>query len=328
MTAETTSDIATFEQGEVTIERSGVQVSAMDGTILRGWRYRVIKAGTGRKTGDRRSDRVLVCVPSETGSSREFHQFILRLQAMGDAPRTVFALDMRGRGRSDRPALETCTPRVEADDIIAFCDSHNLHHITLLANARASLAALLIGPKRPSLLQSVIFNDGGPERDGVGIARQQAEHKAIQPPRDWEQAVAQLQKIKGKHFPGYSSEDWRTLAATIWIETDGGLVRDCDPTLADALNNVAFDERQPTLWTELRILKDRPLLLLRGEQSLLMSADIAEKMKQAVPALAHVVASKQGHAPMLHIGDLAEKILDFLRAIDAQGFDSNGSNSR
>ena len=94
------------------------------------------------------------------------------------------------------------------------------------------------------------------------------------------------------------------------------MVADYDSALAAVVNHFEFDERQPTLWNELAMLKNRAVLLVRGENSLLMNQEISQKMKSVVHGMVEYTATAQAHAPMLHAGLVTEKIHEFLAALD------------
>ena len=65
--------------------------------------------------------------------------------------------------------------------------------------------------------------------------------------------------------------------------------------------NVGFGLAPPAadLWPAFEALRGRPLLLLRGETSAILSADTAREMKRRVPELEVVTVPGTGHAPTL-----------------------------
>jgi hypothetical protein len=54
-------------------------------------------------------------------------------------------------------------------------------------------------------------------------------------------------------------------------------------------------------------------LVIRGENSKLLSMETVAKMKLLHPKMAQISATGQGHAPMLWTAGLPEKIAAFLR---------------
>ncbi len=279
----------------------------MDGTIIRGYRYsreEGLQADTGQ--------RALLCLASDTGNSREFHRLALALLRLKNGGRPIFAIDMRGRGLSDRVDVETYTPLTEAEDIVSFCDAMGLHEVDVFANGGGSMAALLVAPRRPGLIRSIIFNDGGPERDGVGIARTKAIYQRMPEPTTWEEAVDVLKQAKGKDFPALKEADWMDMAQSIFEETDNTLIRSHDPIFTGAESHIDFDERLPMFWKEFGMFRSRPVLVIRGENSTLMTEALTKRMRPIAPLLQEIVVEGQGHPPLLGGHGLPKKILDFL----------------
>ena len=64
-----------------------------------------------------------------------------------------------------------------------------------------------------------------------------------------------------------------------------------------------------------RLARKRPVLLLRGEISDIVSRPIAERMKRKAPGMALVEVAGVGHAPMLTEPDAVAAIDRFLAAI-------------
>ena len=296
----------------VEIEQQPFAVRVMDGTVVRGWRYCVTKSGSGRKRSDQRSPTPLVCIPSGLGTSREFHNFILHLQTLQDAPKQVVTLDLRGRGRSDRSSEDTYSPIIECDDVISVCDALGLHEVDFLANGRGGIVALLTSPKRPSLIKRLILNDAGPENDAVGIVRMNGIHRNMTTPRSWPQAVESLKTLWGNQFSGIDEDMWEQWAQSFWKDEYGEPVIDYDPKLQSIVNDVDFDAKQPTLWGEIAIQKNKDVLLVKGEHSPLLTDEIAQKMKAVAQRLQTVTAQGQGHIPLLGSQGLPEKIVEFL----------------
>src|SRR5581483_10567327 len=59
------------------------------------------------------------------------------LSALADAVQVVY-LDLRGQGRSGRPAVESCTLEQMADDVAAFCRAVGLDRLILVDTAAAT----------------------------------------------------------------------------------------------------------------------------------------------------------------------------------------------
>ena len=298
--------------GDVHIEHSPRAVTMADGAVLRGWESVVFQAGTGRKRTDHRSDTPLICLPSDLGTVREYEEFAVQLQAKQDSPRRIFSFDLRGRGASDWSGEATYSPLTDADDLVTLCDALSLHHADFLVTGRSAIVALLTAPKRPGMINRLIFNDCGPEKDGVGIVRVDALNKMARQPKSWSDAVEELKSRTDNRYPALSEDDWAKWARILWADKDGAPFADHDKKLKRVVEAVDFDTRQPTLWKEMAILANRSMLLLRAENSLLMTEEIAKQMAEKVGGLQEVVIEGQGHPILLPTVAAIDAIHQFL----------------
>jgi len=64
-----------------------------------------------------------------------------------------------------------------------------------------------------------------------------------------------------------------------------------------------------------RLTKGRPVLLVRGETSDLLSSHIAAKMRKRAPKMDYVEAPGVGHAPMLDEPEVKAAIFPFLNEL-------------
>ena len=301
-----------------TVRQSRFSFSAMDGTRLSALRCMVEITGSGRKAKDRRSSVPLILLPSARHDSNQMLPLVLRMQALQDAPRTCYILDQRGRGFSEKADPDTYIPPVEADDLIALTDMLGIHHADVLANGDAGATAYLATPKRPTLIRRLILNDAAPEFDPVGIARRVPLLRSLPQPRDWADAANILEIAYRAQFPKFASREWELLAQMSYADTDGRPERVHDPMLDERYVHLDIDQRQPTFWEELAMLRNRPVLLLRGEHSMLVTADIAKRVADSHPDLAEIVVHDHGDMPVLALGDLPQRIVHFLQKPDPQ----------
>jgi len=117
--------------------------------------------------------------------------------------------------------------------------------------------------------------------------------------------------INGSALPAYGAEDWDRMARRTFRDGPAGPVLDYDPAIA------AAGGKAKTLsliaWFAFRRLARRvPTLLLRGETSDILSADIAARMRRKAPSLEVVVVPGVGHAPTLAEPEAIAAIHGFL----------------
>ncbi len=285
--------------------------SSRDGLLL-------YAADYGRRNRQARHRLPVVCLPGLTRNSRDFHRLALFLAHHPDKPRRVVSFDYRGRGRSQwdsDPARYSLL--VEAEDIITGLCALGIEEACFIGTSRGALIIHLLAAMRPGALSSVIFNDAGPKIEGAGLVRIRIDLERMGPVPSWSEASRVLAKRYASSFPALGDEDWQHMAHCLYREKDGHIMPDHDPALRTLLADLDLNTPIPTLWKPFDGLCKTPLMVIRGEHSQLLSPASVEEMAARHPALTSVTAAGQGHAPLLHHGDLPEWIADFIARHDA-----------
>ena len=98
----------------------------------------------------------LICLPHLTGHKGSFASLAARL-----APDyRVFALDLRGRGESDRPE-DGYGFAYHARDILAFADGLGLLGFTLVGHSFGATAGVYLASIQPRRVHAIVLMDGG-----------------------------------------------------------------------------------------------------------------------------------------------------------------------
>lgn len=262
---------------------------------------------------DSKSDALpLVCLPGLTRNSADFHLFALNVANHPTRPRTVFTFDLRGRGNSAwDDNKENYNPVVEAQDVVAGCLALGIKKAVFVGTSRGGLVMHIILTIAPDLMAGAVLNDVGPVVAREGLELIQTYLKA--PPvkiTSWEQAAQGAKIVHGQYFTAFSDEDWMEMAHATLVETPDGLKAPVDPAIAIAIAKADLSQPLIELWDQFDLFKQIPLLTIRGENSLLLTDDILEKMKARNPAMETIIVEGQGHAPFLHMAGLDESILD------------------
>jgi pimeloyl-ACP methyl ester carboxylesterase len=132
----------------------------------------------------------------------------------------------------------------------------------------------------------------------------------------WEEAAGAIQRNQQPAFPNYRAEDWLVAAHRHCREEGGKIVFDYDPAIADAFKTVGAPPAVD-LWPLFAALAQKPLLIIRGELSELLSRGAARKMRGAAPSAAFVEVGGVGHAPMLDEPEAVAAIDAFLANVSA-----------
>jgi pimeloyl-ACP methyl ester carboxylesterase len=283
-------------------------VSAPDGLRLHA---RVHGAGPDRATP-------VICLPGLTRNGTDFETLAAALTADAAQPRRVIAVDLRGRGLSgyDRdPANYNI--QTELADVLAVMAALDAMPAVIVGTSRGGLIAMLMAAVRPTAIAGVVLNDIGPVIDLKGLIRIKGYAGKLPQPRDYADAVAILRRLMSAQFPHLADEDWLAYARGTFKDDRGRLAPTYDVRLSDTLKNVTPDAALPTMWPQFAALAGRPLMVIRGGLSDILSAATVEQMKARHPALALRVVKDQGHAPLLTDPATIGAISAFVRRCDA-----------
>ena len=233
--------------------------------------------------------------------------------------RRVLAVDVRGRGRSDRaPDPVTYTPEVYARDVVALMEQAGIDRAVFIGTSMGGLITMALGAIKPRAVTAAILNDIGPAVSPEGLARIAAySGQPVETPT-WADAAAYARRINEIAFPNHTDADWEAFARRIFRDgTEGSPVLDYDPDIAVPIRAAGAKALVPNLWPFFRRLaKKKPTLLIRGGTSDLLGADIVEKMRKAAPEMEYAEVPGVGHAPMLDEPEAKAAIFEFLAGID------------
>ena len=253
------------------------------------------------------------------GLTRNSADFGAIAPLIAQSGRRVLAVDVRGRGRSDRaPDPMTYTPDVYARDLIALLDQAGIDRAIFLGTSMGGLITMALTAIKPKAVTAAMLNDIGPEVSPAGLMRIAAySGQPVETPT-WAEAVDYARRVNAIAFPHYGDADWGAFARRIFRDgSEGEPVLDYDPDIAVPIRAAGAKALVPDLWPSFRRLaRKRPTLLIRGGTSDLLSAEIADRMKKAAPDMAYAEVSGVGHAPMLDEPEARAAIFEFLAGLD------------
>ena len=253
------------------------------------------------------------------GLTRNSADFEAIAPLVAQSGRRVLALDVRGRGRSDRaPDPMTYTPDVYARDVVALMEQAGIDRAVFIGTSMGGLITMALGAIKPKAVTAAILNDIGPSVSPEGLARIASySGQPVEIPT-WADAAAYARRINEIAFPNHSDADWEAFARRIFRDgTEGSPVLDYDPDIAVPIRAAGAKALIPNLWPFFRrVAKKKPTLLIRGGTSDLLGADIVEKMRKAAPEMEYAEVPGIGHAPMLDEPEAKAAIFEFLAGID------------
>ena len=255
----------------------------------------------------------VVCLPGLARTAEDFDALGQALASDESMPRRVIALDYRGRGQSeyDRdPANYNF--QVELADLLAVMAALDATPAILIGTSRGGILAMLLAAVRPSAIAGVVLNDIGPVIEPKGLIRIKGYVGKLPQPRSFEEGAEILRRLFDHQFPKLTHEDWLASAHRAFRQENGALVPTYDVKLAKTLEGVDFEKPFPPLWQQFDALKDKPMLVIRGANSDILSPATVEAMAARRAALETIEVPDQGHAPLLAEPDVIGGIADFV----------------
>ncbi len=261
------------------------------------------------------SRRPAVCVPGITRNSRDFHRLAIALSTHETQPRPVYTIDLRGRGQSDHdPDPANYAVGVELLDVLDFLTSRSLARVGLIGTSRGGLIAMVMAAVEPTALGAVVLNDIGPVIEIDGLSRIAGYVGKMPQPHSWPDAARLVKDLNARQFPRIADAEWLEIAKQLFNEKNGRPIVGYDPQLAKSLS--VLTGPPPSLWPQFDALKALPVLVLRGENSDLLSPATVEEMRRRHPRLTAHTVRWEGHAPFLRDDHTIETIATFLSHAD------------
>ena len=258
--------------------------------------------------GDAANPRVLVCAH---GVSRQGRDFDVLAQAMSDRYRVVCP-DLPGRGRSDWLAdpSDYALPQY-ASDMITVLARTQAAEIDWIGSSLGGLTGIHVAALAGSPIRRMVVNDIGPYLPWSGLARIGSYVSSA--PTDFESIAAAesfLREVLAP-FGDLTDEHWAHLTrhSVARDPASGRYAMLCDPQIVRAFRNPwHYSLDLWKYWTAIKL----PTLVIRGVDSDLLTADLAEKMeRRSLFAKIHEIEGC-GHAPPLMNADQIKLIADFL----------------
>jgi pimeloyl-ACP methyl ester carboxylesterase len=259
--------------------------------------------------GDPANRRVLVCVHGLSRQGRDFDT--LAQDLCGDY--RVVCPDIVGRGQSGRLAdpMGYAIPTYVADmvTLLARLDAEQLDWV---GTSMGGLIGLSLASLPGSPIRRLVLNDVGPAIQWAAIQRIGT---YLGVPAHWktlEEAADALWSVS-QGFGPHTREQWLALTRPQLIADGDGFKSHYDPAIAvpfRALTAEMAAAGEAMLWAAWQRIAV-PVLLLRGAESDLLSADTARRMLERPGTLLREFAGV-GHAPTLVADDQREAVRSFL----------------
>lgn len=253
----------------------------------------------------------LLCLPGLTRNARDFAELAERY-----SPRfRVLVLEFRGRGLSEYdPVPARYIPPTYAFDVIELLDQLTVEQAIFVGTSLGGLVTMAIAALAPDRIAAAILNDIGPDIDDSGVERIKSYVGSGTRFNSWDEAAETIAR-NTQAFENYTHDDWVRMARRNCREDNGEVVFDYDQAIALPFNT-AGPTPQVDMWPLFAALAQKPLLVIRGAKSDLLSADTLAKMHAAAPAMKSALVAGVGHAPDLTEPEAVAAIDAFLDEIE------------
>lgn len=248
-----------------------------------------------------------------TRNARDFEDLAPAVAGQG---RPALSLDFRGRGRSDwDPIPDRYTPATYVSDVVGLIDSLDMGPIVPVGTSLGGIVAMIAAALRPGIWSGCVLNDIGAAIDPRGVDRiVEMVGRRVAAIKTWADAIGAVKELNSAAYPDFTESDWSRLAHRLFFEKDDKPTAAYDPTIGDVVRE-AQGEAAPELWEAFAVLAQKPVLVVRGGLSDILSQNTLDRMLETDTVEA-VVLPRVGHAPTLDEPEARAAILKFFDRLE------------
>jgi pimeloyl-ACP methyl ester carboxylesterase len=257
--------------------------------------------------GNRDNPKVVVCVHGLTRCARDFDFLAGNLAA----DYRVVCPDVVGRGDSDwlRDPSAYQVP-VYVNDMVALIARLDVDAVYWVGTSLGGLIGMALAAFPDGPVAKLVLNDVGPVLSAASLNRIR-DYVGKWPPLPTIEAAEAYVRAVSAPFGPHSDDEWRFLTEHVVRQNpDGSFRMHYDPSLALPLNARAETE-DAELWSVYDQIRC-PTMVLRGEQSDLITRETARAMSERGPRAKVVEIAGVGHAPTLLHADQIQLVRTFL----------------
>ncbi len=257
--------------------------------------------------GGRANPRVLLCVHGLARCARDFDSLARSLCS----EYRVVCPDLPGRGESEwlKNAAEYVLP-MYVSDVVTLIARLDVERIDWVGTSLGGLVGMALASLAQSPIRRLVLNDIGPVLAAPALERI-ASYVGKAPLFDSLQSAEQYVRAVSAPFGPHTDEEWRFLTEhAVRPRPEGGFRMHYDPAIAtaNAAQNTGKDLELWSLYDAIRC----PTLVLRGQQSDLLSESTARAMRERGPKARVAELAGIGHAPTLMHSDQIALVKEFL----------------
>ncbi|MDQ3074236.1 MAG: alpha/beta hydrolase [Pseudomonadota bacterium] len=237
----------------------------------------------------------ILCIPGLTRNARDFEPVADRYAG----PWRVIAINLRGRGGSGSdPDPANYQPKTYVADVMKLLDQLGIADAVFFGTSLGGLCTMLLAASDPERIAGALLNDIGPVIDQAGIDRIGSYVGQDKRYASWDEAAGDARERHGATFARWGPGEWERYVRRICREEKGEVRFDYDMKIADNFQRAAGSP-QIDARPFYKALDGRPVTILRGEHSDLLSAETAAAMVAALDDAELVTVPHVGHTPNL-----------------------------
>lgn len=238
----------------------------------------------------------LLCLPGLTRNARDFEGVAKRFAGEW----RVLCPDMRGRGDSAYAKdSATYNPLQYVEDVTALLEEAGIGRFVAVGTSLGGLMTMVMAMTMGDRIAGAVLNDVGPVVEPAGLARIKDYVGQGRSYPTWMHAARALEETQAAAYPDYEIADWLAMAKRLMVlSSNDRIAFDYDMRIAEPLAAMDAGE-QPHLWPGIEALAGKPVLIVRGALSDILSEQTLAAMRQRLPQAEAVTLPRIGHAPTL-----------------------------
>jgi pimeloyl-ACP methyl ester carboxylesterase len=258
----------------------------------------------------------ILCFPGLTRNARDYEGLAARLSPEW----RVIAVEFRGRGESGYAKDPmSYVPLTYMQDVQGLLDELAIPRFIAVGTSLGGIVTMLLASVDGPRVAAAVLNDVGPEIEAAGLSRIRSYvGKGTWYPT-WMHAARAVMEANASVYPDYDIEDWLAMAKRLYrLSSAGRIVLDYDMKIAEPFR-LPGNEAVPDMWPVLDALAGKPVVVVRGERSDVLSAATAEAMLARLgPDTALATVPGTGHAPTLDEPEALAAIAAMLDKVAAE----------
>lgn len=250
--------------------------------------------GDGTSQSDDRP--AVICLHGLTRNARDFAGLAARISKDW----RVICPEMRGRGESAYAKdSATYTPLQYVEDFKDLLDQAQIGRFVVIGTSLGGIITMLAALQMRDRIAGAVLNDVGPVLEPEGLRRIGAYVGQGRTFPTWMHAARALGEGHRGAYPDFQITDWLAMAKRLMaLAGNGRIAFDYDMKIAEPFADINPDE-QPDMWPCIDALAGRPIAILRGARSDILSEATFARMGARFADAEMVTIDRVGHAPTL-----------------------------